>query len=182
MIKDVDKKMPNTSELIKNVDYNTKITKIENRIPYTIDLVTTTALNAKIIEIENKIPDVTNLATKSALNTKAAETENEIPDTSHFINTQAFNKLTKISVDARMKEAEKLLQVVNKSEKKKKNFERLIQVISLVKVILKKMERKLVYYFSRFLSILKRCAKGYSMEIQKKILNLQLHLIIVLIQ
>ena len=50
-IKDIDEKIPNTSELIKKIDYNTNITKIENKIPNMIDLVTNTALNAKIIEI-----------------------------------------------------------------------------------------------------------------------------------
>ena len=47
--------------------------------------------------------------TTAALNAKVTETENETPDTSHFINTQEFYRLTKISLDVRMKEAEKSL-------------------------------------------------------------------------
>ena len=38
---------------------------------------------------------------------KATEIGNKLYDTSHFINTQEFNKLTKISFNAKMKEAEK---------------------------------------------------------------------------
>ena len=33
--------------------------------------------------------------------------ENKIPDTSHFINTQGFNRLTKIRFDARIKRQRK---------------------------------------------------------------------------
>ena len=123
------------SEVTKNTDYNTEITDIENKIPSITGLVTTTALNARDIQI----PDITNLATKAdllkintALNTKTAETENKIPDTSHFINTPEFNRLTKISFDARMKEVEK--SHASKSEvsnalvlgnKNRKNIEKL---------------------------------------------------------
>ena len=35
-----------------------------------------------------------------------AEIENKIPATSHFINTPEFNRLTKISFGARIKEEE----------------------------------------------------------------------------
>ena len=37
--------------------------------------------------------------------------ENKIPDTSHFINTQGFNRLTKIRFDARIKRQRKALRV-----------------------------------------------------------------------
>ena len=43
------------------------------------------------------------------MNAKATEIENKIPDTGHFINTQEFKRLTKISFDARIKEAAKSL-------------------------------------------------------------------------
>ena len=49
------------------------------------------------------------MATDSVLNTKATELQNIIPDNSHFVNTEEFNRSTKISFDARMKEAEKNL-------------------------------------------------------------------------
>ena len=53
-----------------------------------------------------KIPETTNLATKAALNTKATETENKISDTTGFID---FNRLAKISFDAKLKKYEKSL-------------------------------------------------------------------------
>ena len=45
---------------------------------------------------------------------KAIVFENKISDTNHFINTQEFNRLTKISLDTRMKEAEK--SIVSKTK------------------------------------------------------------------
>ena len=48
------KNIPNTSDLIKMTDCNTKITKIENKIPSVTSLVTTAALNTKATDIENK--------------------------------------------------------------------------------------------------------------------------------
>ena len=53
------------------------------------------------------MPGITNLATKAVLNTKAIEIQSKIPDTSHFINTQEFDRLTKISFDARIKKNRK---------------------------------------------------------------------------
>ena len=54
------------------------------------------------------MPDITSLATKAALNTKFTEIANKITETiSRFVNTQEFNRLTKISFDTRMKEAAK---------------------------------------------------------------------------
>ena len=51
------------NDVVKNVDYNTKITDLENKIPNISHLATKTALTS----VENKIPDITNLATKTAL-------------------------------------------------------------------------------------------------------------------
>ena len=81
----------------------------ENNIPSITDLVTTTTLNKKIIDTENKIPDITKLATKTALNMKDTD-----HGTSHFIGNQEFNRLTKISFGARIKESVKSL--ANKAE------------------------------------------------------------------
>ena len=47
------------------------------------------------------------LVTTNAPNAKTTEIENKVPDTSHFINAQEFNRLTKTSFDARIKEAKK---------------------------------------------------------------------------
>ena len=51
------------NDVVKKVDYNTKITDLENKIPNISHLATKTALTS----VENKIPDITNLATKTAL-------------------------------------------------------------------------------------------------------------------
>ena len=50
------------------------------------------------------------------MNAKAIEIENKITNTSSFITTPEFNRLTKISFDVRIKEAEKGLG--SKTEKK----------------------------------------------------------------
>ena len=61
-----------------------------------------------MLKWNNEIPDITNLATKAALNTKATEIKNKIRDTAGFITTLEFNKLTKLSFHARMKQARSL--------------------------------------------------------------------------
>ena len=43
-IENADKKIPSTSELVKETDHNTKILEIENKLPSVTGLVTTTAL------------------------------------------------------------------------------------------------------------------------------------------
>ena len=54
------------------------------------------------------------------MNTKATEIENKIPNASIFISTPGFNRLAKLSYDARMKQAEAIL--ANKTEVKKCTF------------------------------------------------------------
>ena len=56
-VSDADKKIPDTSGLVKKTDLNTKTTEIENKIPSISGLATNAALNA----VENKIPDVSSL-------------------------------------------------------------------------------------------------------------------------
>lgn len=68
IIEGFNKKMPNSSELVKKTVQNTKITEVSNEIPSVIGLVTT-FVNTKPTEFENKIPNITSLATKAALNT-----------------------------------------------------------------------------------------------------------------
>ena len=69
-----------------------------------------TALNTKVTEVESKRSDITNLATKAALNTKAREIENNVTDTTSFITIPEFNRLAKLSFDARIKRKQKILQ------------------------------------------------------------------------
>ena len=52
------KKNPNTSDLVKKADYNTKITEIEGKIPDVGSLVTKTELTT----VEKKMRDVSSLA------------------------------------------------------------------------------------------------------------------------
>ena len=60
-------KIPNVSNLVKKVDYDTINSEIENKISDTSGLVKMTDYNAKINEIEGKIPNIIGLATNAAL-------------------------------------------------------------------------------------------------------------------
>ena len=57
-------------------DFEDKITEIDKKIPDISDLVKKTDFNAKITEVKGKIPSITVLATNSAL----TAVENKIPD------------------------------------------------------------------------------------------------------
>ena len=57
--------------------------------------------------------DISN--TKATLNTEVTEIENKVPDTTGFITTPEFNRLTKISFVAKMKQAAKILASKNSS-------------------------------------------------------------------
>ena len=54
-IMDVNKKIPNTSGLVKKTDYNEKITEIENKIPDVTNLVTKAVLNRMRQKLKAKI-------------------------------------------------------------------------------------------------------------------------------
>ena len=86
---------------------NTKTIEIKNKISDITNLATKLAFKMKTIEIEGKIPNDTNLATKAALNAKAKETENKIPNITSFITSPDFSRLTKLTLDGRMKKAAK---------------------------------------------------------------------------
>ena len=53
--------------VLKKDVYDGKIKNIEEKIPDTTNLATTTTLNAKINEVKNKIPSINNLASTIAL-------------------------------------------------------------------------------------------------------------------
>ena len=57
---DLEKKISDTSLLVKKLDYNAKITKLENKIPSMSGLVTNTVLT----EVENEIPNISGLVQK----------------------------------------------------------------------------------------------------------------------
>lgn len=94
--------------------FNIKATNMGNNKLDVTNLATKADLNTKTPDNESKIPDITYLAAKTNLSVKATEIENEIPYTASFIATPKFNKLTKISVTAKMKDATKSL--VSKSK------------------------------------------------------------------
>ena len=83
----VDKKIPDTSGLVKKTDYNSKITEIQGKMPSISGLATNSALTA----VENKIPNVSGLVTKTKIN----EIEKKITDHDHgkYITTPEFNNL-----------------------------------------------------------------------------------------
>ena len=74
------------NDLVKETDYNAKITEIENKFPDISNLATKSALAT----VENKISNVSGLATKTAL----TAVENKIPD---IINFATKTVLTNIS-------------------------------------------------------------------------------------
>ena len=60
-ISDTDKKNPDTSGLVKKIDYNTKISEKESKMPSKSRLAATSVLTA----VENKIPDISSLVKKN---------------------------------------------------------------------------------------------------------------------
>ena len=61
--KQLENEFPDTSELVKKLCYNSKVTGIENKIPSFNGLASTSALTA----VENKTPNVKNLVKKNRL-------------------------------------------------------------------------------------------------------------------
>ena len=99
-ISDAEKKIPNTSGLVKKTDLHAKITEIESKIPSITGLVTNSALTA----VENIIPDVSSLVKKTDYDTKISDIEKKITDHNHdkYITTSEFNKLTTENFNARL--------------------------------------------------------------------------------
>ena len=59
----LENNIPDTSDLVKKTDYNTKFTEIEGKIPDVTNLAKKPALTA----VEIKIPDANNLVKKNRL-------------------------------------------------------------------------------------------------------------------
>ena len=59
-ISEADKKIPDTSELVKKTDYNSKIVEVESKTPSISGLATNSALTT----VENKIPEISNFVRK----------------------------------------------------------------------------------------------------------------------
>ena len=102
-IHDVDKKVPDTSGLVKKSDYNAKISEIENIVPSISGLATNYALTA----VENEIPNFSNLVKETNYKKKISETEKEFTNHDHdkYITTPEFSKLEAENFATRLAQA-----------------------------------------------------------------------------
>ena len=102
-ISDANKKIPDTKELVKKTDYNSKITVLENKIPSISGLAANSALTA----VENKIPDIGSLVKKTDYNAKNNEIEKKVTDHNHdrYITTPEFEKFTEELFATRLAQA-----------------------------------------------------------------------------
>ena len=57
------KQIPHTTRLVKNLDYNAKVSEIESKIPS----ITGFATSAALTSVENKIPDINHLIKKKQI-------------------------------------------------------------------------------------------------------------------
>ena len=81
--------------------YNAKIKNIENKIPVTTNIGTNTILNAEINNVKGEIPSITNVSTNSVLNTKINAVKGKIPSITNLASTSALtpveNKILNVS-------------------------------------------------------------------------------------
>ena len=92
------KRIPDTSGLVKKTDYDTKITEIERKILDVSSLATKAALTA----VENKILSVSNLVKKTDYNTKKKLTDH---NDDKCITTPEFNTVGADVFNARLAKA-----------------------------------------------------------------------------
>ena len=98
----IENKIPNTSDLVKQADCNTKITKKEDKIPHVSSLATKAAL----IVVENKIPSVRSLVKKTDYGT-ISELEKKLNDHNgdKYITTPEFDTMAATVFNARLAQA-----------------------------------------------------------------------------
>ena len=98
-----EKKIPDTSKLVKKSDCNAKISELENKMSSISGLVKTSVLTA----VENKIPSVKMLVKKIDYDTKVSGLEKKITDHNHdkYIASPEFNKITAENFVARLAQA-----------------------------------------------------------------------------
>ena len=89
------------NDIVKKDVYNAKIKNIEDKIPDTTNLATNASLNAKINEVKGEIPSITNLANNASLNAKINEVKGKIPNITNLATTTAptavKNKIPNVS-------------------------------------------------------------------------------------
>ena len=139
--------MPDVSGLVKETDFNTKVTEIEGEIPSINGLATNSALTV----VENKIPDVSTLVKKTDYDTKVSEIEIKIIDHDHdkYITTPEFNTLAAMVFNARLTQAN-LVTKTDFDTKSKKISDRVTSnksKHSLVENELKKLKTLDLSYF-----------------------------------
>ena len=91
-----------TSKLVNETDYNTKIKDGEDNIPSVSNLATTAALTA----VKNKIPNVSNLVKKADYVAKISDIENK------YFTTSDYNKFTNNILDARITKNSYLMNLI----------------------------------------------------------------------
>ena len=138
------------SDVVKKTECNTLKTKVDSAR----------------IAVKNKIPDVSSLVKKTDYNTKISEIENKVNDHNHdkYISTQKFNTMAADVSKARLAAQTDLIRkpdfdsklkgisdrvTKNKTkyflvENELKNYKNLMLLILEAKVILKKMEHKII--------------------------------------
>ena len=85
---ELEKKITDTSGLVKKTDYNPKITEIEVNIPSGL------ATNAAVTAVENKIPNISSLVKKTTdFSIKITEIEKKLTDHNHdkYYNYKYFS-------------------------------------------------------------------------------------------
>ena len=97
------RKIPDTSEPVKKLDYNANINKIESKIPNISDL----AANVPLTAVDNKMPNISSLVKKTDYNTKKSEIEKKNTDQNHdkYINIPEFNRFTAEVFDVQLAQA-----------------------------------------------------------------------------
>ena len=78
------------NDVVKKYVYNAMIKNIEDKIPDTTNLATNASLNAKINEVKGEITSITSLATNASLNAKINEVKGEIPNITNLATTTAL--------------------------------------------------------------------------------------------
>ena len=108
-VNELDKKIPDTTTLIRINQYNTdkqnlqkKIRDVEKKSTRRCVSVTTTVLNTKVSEVE----DTSSLVATTVPNTKIGEVRDKIPNHDAYITTQEFNKLRAENFKERLKQAD----------------------------------------------------------------------------
>ena len=124
-IKNIEDKIPDTTNLATKATLNAKIDEVKDEIPSINNLATTTALSV----VENKISNVSNLVKKTGYNTKSNKIQKKGTDHSHekYITTPEFNKLTTENFEARLAQA----NLVTKTDfdDKLKNIDKILNQI-----------------------------------------------------